>query len=184
MVSVVQQVCGGQPRTALLAALVVTGAVHAVAARTAAAQAGQPPVRHGLVRRPAAADSTSLTQIRATLDASADAWNRGDLDGFMSSYAPGEGTTFVGRRGLIRGPVEIRATYAPRFAPGAPARGRLHFEQLEVDLLAPDVANAIAYYVLSVRTAAGRDSTIARGPTSLVMRRLGGAWKIVHDHSS
>jgi uncharacterized protein (TIGR02246 family) len=117
------------------------------------------------------------------LDASAQAWDRGDLDGFMASYAPGEGTTFVGRRGILRGPDQIRANYAPRFRPGA-RRGTLRFEDLQVDLLAPDVAHAIAYYVLSERTAAGRDSTVARGPTSLVVRRLGTGWKIVHDHSS
>ena len=45
--------------------------------------------------------------------------------------------------------------------------------------LAPDVINVIAYYRLM-----RGDSTTARGPTSLVMRRLGGAWKIIHDHSS
>ena len=117
------------------------------------------------------------------LDQSAAAWNRGDLDSFMQFYAPGEGTTFVGRRGIVRGPAEIRAGYAARFTPGA-ARGTLHFEQLEVDRLAPDVANVIAYYVLTQRTAAGTDSTVARGPTSLVVRKLGGAWKIIHDHSS
>ncbi len=129
------------------------------------------------------ADSSALAQIRAMLDASAAAWNRGDLDGFMRSYAPGDATTFIGRRGIVRGPAAVRAGYAPRFVPGF-VRGTLHFEQLEVDQLAPNVANAIAYYVLTVRTPAGTDSTIARGPTSLVMRRLGGEWRIVHDHSS
>jgi ketosteroid isomerase-like protein len=48
----------------------------------------------------------------------------------------------------------------------------------------PAVANAIATYVLTDRTAAGADTTVARGPTSLVMRRAGGRWQIVHDHSS
>ena len=28
------------------------------------------------------------------------------------------------------------------------------------------------------------DSTVARGPTSLVLRRVNGRWMIVHDHSS
>ena len=160
-------------------ALVTVGAL-LVAMPGADAQPG----RRDRVRRPTTTDSTARTEISAELDRSAAAWNRGDLDAFISSYAPGEGTTFVGRRGIVRGPAAIRASYAPRFAPGAPARGTLRFEQLEVDVLAPDVANAIAYYVLSARTAAGSDSMIARGPTSLVMRRLGGAWKIVHDHSS
>jgi ketosteroid isomerase-like protein len=38
--------------------------------------------------------------------------------------------------------------------------------------------------VLTDRTAAGADTTIGRGPTSLVMRKAGGRWRIVHDHSS
>ncbi len=143
----------------------------------------QPPVRHGLVRRPTGADTATRAAVQTMLDRSAEAWNRGDLDAFVGFYAQGEGTTYIGRRGIVRGPAEIRAVYAPRFAPGV-ERGTLRFEDLEVDLLAPGVANAIAFYVLSRRTAAGADSVIARGPTSLVVRRLGGAWKIVHDHSS
>jgi len=39
--------------------------------------------------------------------------------------------------------------------------------------------NAIAYYVLM-----RGDSVTARGPTSLVLRRVGGRWVIMHDHSS
>ncbi len=159
----------------------ILGAVHAPT--LARAQATPSAVHHGLMRRPTGADSTARSEIGAMLARSATAWNRGDLDGFMQSYAPGEATTFIGRRGILRGPTEIRASYAPRFAPGV-ARGTLRFEQLTVDLLAPDVANAIAYYVLSERTASGADSTIARGPTSLVVRKLGGEWRIIHDHSS
>ena len=43
--------------------------------------------------------------------------------------------------------------------------------------------NVIATYVLA-RHVAGRDSVTAQGPTSLVMRRVEGRWRIVHDHSS
>lgn len=105
-------------------------------------------------------------------------WTRGDLDGFMSDYLPGAGTSYVGRTGVLRGPAAIRANYAPRFAPGG-TRDSLSFEQIEVDVLAPGVAHAIAFYVLS-----RGDSTVARGPTSLVLRKVGGRWLIVKDHSS
>ncbi len=133
---------------------------------------------------PGATDpAAARAEIAAMMGRAAAAWNRGDLDAFMEDYAPGEGTTYIGRRGLLRGPAAIRAAYAPRFAPEA-RRGTLRFEALEVDLLAPGVANAIATYVLTERTAAGADSTVGRGPTSLVMRRAGGRWRIVHDHSS
>ena len=46
------------------------------------------------------------------------------------------------------------------------------------------VVNVIARYVLARHVAGGRDSVTATGPTSLVMRRVGGRWRIVHDHSS
>jgi ketosteroid isomerase-like protein len=68
--------------------------------------------------------------------------------------------------------------YAPRFAPGG-TRDSLSFRDLQVDVLAPNVVNAIARYVLM-----RGDSVTGEGPTSLVMRRAGGRWRIVHDHSS
>jgi ketosteroid isomerase-like protein len=37
----------------------------------------------------------------------------------------------------------------------------------------------LAFYVLS-----RGDSTVARGPTSLVLLKRDGRWRIVHDHSS
>jgi uncharacterized protein (TIGR02246 family) len=112
----------------------------------------------------------------ALLAHGAAAWNRGDLAGFMSDYA--FDATFVTKDSVIHGRPAIAARYAPRFAPGG-VRDSLFFQDLEVDVLAPDALNAIAYYVLQ-----RGDSVVARGPTSLVMRRVGGRWFIEHDHSS
>lgn len=126
-----------------------------------------------------AADGDPLrTQITAMLDRSAGAWNRGDLDAFVWDYLDSDRTTYIGRHGVIHGRAAIRAVYAPRFAqPGM--QDSLSFDKLEVDSLAPGVINVIAEYVLS-----RGDSVVARGPTSLVMERVDGGWKIVHDHSS
>lgn len=128
------------------------------------------------------ATSSELARVRgevtATLEHGARAWNAGALDDFMSDYLPDTTTTFVTGHGVLHGPEAIRGVYASRFAPGA-VRDSLHFEGLQVDVLAPDVVNAIAYYVLM-----RGDSVTARGPTSLVMRRVNGRWRIVHDHSS
>jgi uncharacterized protein (TIGR02246 family) len=128
--------------------------------------------------RPPVAREGMQAEIVAMLDRSARAWNRGDLDAFVGDYLDSSRTTFVGRRGLVHGLAAIRAAYAPRFAPGA-LRDSLSFEGVEVDSLAPGVAHVVAFYVL-----ARGDSTVARGPTSLVMVRRGGRWRIVHDHSS
>lgn len=122
--------------------------------------------------------AAARAEITAMMNRSAAAWNRGDLDAFVADYEDSPGTTYIGRRGIVRGRAAIRAVYAPRFAPGT-ARDSLSFENTEVDLLAPGVANVISWY----RLARG-DSTTASGPTSLVMRRSDGRWRIVHDHSS
>jgi ketosteroid isomerase-like protein len=127
---------------------------------------------------PTAAERDALArEVTAMLATSARAWNRGDLDAFMSDYYPGERTSYVTSRGLIHNPARIRERYAPRFAPGG-VHDSLSFENVEVDPLAPDVVHVIAWYVLS-----RGDSTVARGPTSLVMLRHDGRLRIVHDHS-
>lgn len=124
----------------------------------------------------AARDSAAFREVRELLEHGARAWNAGDLDGFVSDYAAD--ATFVTATRVVRGRAAIRQLYSRRFEPGA-TRDSLHFEQLEVDVLGQDELNAIAYYVLQ-----RGDSVTARGPTSLVMRRMSGRWYIVHDHSS
>lgn len=120
----------------------------------------------------------ALSEISAMMQTSARDWTRGDLDGFMESYEDGAAPTFVTPRGVLHGRDAIRDGYAPRFVPGA-MHDALSFENTEVDLLASDVANVVSYYRLT-----RGDSTTARGPTSLVMRRRDGRWRIIHDHSS
>jgi uncharacterized protein (TIGR02246 family) len=137
-----------------------------------------------VVRRPAppSAPAVDAAQIRrevmAVLDHGARAWDAGNLDDFVSDYLPDSGTTFITKTGVLHGVAAIRGVYAARFAPGA-QRDSLHFQNVEVDVLGPDVVNTIAWYVLT-----RGDSITARGPTSLVMRHVSGRWRIVHDHSS
>lgn len=127
-------------------------------------------------REPLVDPAMAREGIQAMLDHGAAAWNRGDLDAFVSDYVPD--ATFVTSRGLVRGVAAIRERYAPRFAPGG-VRDSLSFRDLEVDLLGPEAGNAIAFYVLM-----RGDSVTSTGPTSLVVRRVEGRWRIVHDHSS
>ena len=162
--------CPGATRRSELGAILPSGAKGAVIGQAiGAAQPSDTRVRDPQV---------ALRQICAMMARSADAWNHGRLDAFVGDYMEGEGTTYIGSRGIVRGPAAIREVYAPRFAPGG-VRDSLSFERVEVDLLGPDLANTIAWYVLM-----RGDSVTARGPTSLVMRRVKGSWKIVHDHSS
>jgi ketosteroid isomerase-like protein len=129
----------------------------------------------GPPRQPSAGMASAIS---GALDRSAAGWNSGDLGQFMGIYLDSPRTTYATHTRYIHGPVGIRAVYADRFAPGA-QRDSLRLVEVTVDSLSPVIANVMAFYVLS-----RRDSVTARGPTSLLMQRVGGTWYIVHDHSS
>jgi uncharacterized protein (TIGR02246 family) len=154
-------------RSLFLAAL----AASAAALTPAAACAQTPHVTGAGPERPAV-----WHEAAALLEHGARAWNRGDLDGFVSDYTTD--ATFVTSRGLVRGTAEIKARYAARFAPGA-VRDSLTFRLLDAERLGPRTASLVATYVLT-----RGDSVTSMGPTSLVLRKVAGRWKIAHDHSS
>jgi ketosteroid isomerase-like protein len=127
-------------------------------------------------------DSSSSTnpaaEISNQLDRAAGDWNRGDLEAFLSDYAPESTTTFVDGRRARHGFAFIRQNYAPRFAPGA-RRDSLHFEEVETRPLSPSLALVTARFVLT------RGNTVtASGPFTLVMELRPAGWRILHDHSS
>jgi uncharacterized protein (TIGR02246 family) len=127
----------------------------------------------------AGSDQTALTQqLTAQLERGASDWNRGDLDAFLSDYAPESTTTFVDGRRARAGFDFIRSHYAPLFVPGA-RRDSLHFEEVKVRRLSPTLALVTARYVLQRGGA-----VTASGPFSLVMEQRPQGWKILHDHSS
>jgi uncharacterized protein (TIGR02246 family) len=106
------------------------------------------------------------------------AWNRGDLDAFMSDYAPGDLPTYVSAGHLVRGFDAIRSHYAPAFAPGA-QRDSLRVEELQVRTISDRFVLLSARYVLF-----RGGVTTASGPFTLLMEHRPEGWKILHDHSS
>jgi uncharacterized protein (TIGR02246 family) len=122
--------------------------------------------------------SDPTPELRALLDQSARAWNAGDLDGFMITYARDSATTFMTAEGPIYGYDTIRARYAPRFEPGA-QRDSLRFTDLVVRPLDAEYAIATVRYVLE-----RGDSVTATGPFTVVLRHESEGWRMIHDHTS
>jgi uncharacterized protein (TIGR02246 family) len=121
------------------------------------------------------------TMIIATLQASTDAWNRGDLEGFLEPYLDSPQTTFAGSSGVTRGKDAIRSTYQSSYwKSGTPAEA-LRFDEIEVRPLGADHALAVGRYVVSDRVSGAQTAT---GLFSLVLVRTPQGWKILHDHSS
>jgi len=132
------------------------------------------------------ADGPSLASARATanagpeleaaLQATAAAWNGGDIDGFMAPYAPA--ATYMTPGGLI-GVDAMRARYLAKYFTGAKPDQQLRFDQLEVRALGSEHALMTGRFTL-----AGGGKAEQTGRFSLVWLRSAQGWKILHDHSS
>jgi uncharacterized protein (TIGR02246 family) len=120
----------------------------------------------------------AAARVEALLVRSAAAWNRGDLDAFLSDYAVDSTTTFVAGGHVQYGFDWIRENYAPGFDPGAD-RDSLRFESVAARPLGNEYLLATARFVLFEG-----GSVTASGPFTLILQRHGPEWKIVHDHTS
>jgi hypothetical protein len=123
-------------------------------------------------------DADFEARVEEILQLSADAWNTGNLEGFMVHYERAPTTTYIGSSGLLVGYDAIHGRYAPDFEPAA-ARDSLRFESIRTRRLEQRFGIATARYVLY------RDGqTTSTGPFTLVLMQVEGAWKIIHDQSA
>ncbi len=121
--------------------------------------------------------ASSESSIQEVLGVQVDAWNRGDLSTFVTTYA--DNCLFVGKQ-VVRGRPAVLARYRKTYS-NAAAMGKLEFSDLEVHQVNPDVALVIGHFHLT-RTAEGGGD--AQGVFSLVFQKIDGKWEIVLDHSS
>ena len=117
------------------------------------------------------------SEIRALLLAQQEAWNRGDIDGFMNGYARGETTVFVSGDEVTRGWQTVRDRYLKRYGDRT-KMGTLPFSDLEIEQLAADSTIALGRWELK------RATDNPRGRFTLIFRRTPDGWRIVHDHTS
>ena len=81
--------------------------------------------------RCAGTDSKCIAQIRSVLRAQQDAWNRGDIDGFMNGYARSASTVFVSEDTVRRGWETVRERYRKKYSDRA-KMGTLSFSDIEI----------------------------------------------------
>ena len=122
-------------------------------------------------------DAKTVAAVRAVLDAQAAAWNRGDIEGYMDGYARSDDVVFVSGDSLTRG----WQTVLDRYKKGYDTRekmGTLEFSDLEIKVMGKDVAAAHGRWQLT------RAADKPHGRFTLIFRREGRNWRIVHDHTS
>lgn len=125
--------------------------------------------------RPAA----DYPEIRCVLAKQADAWNRGDLEGYMQGYWKSDETVFRSSKGEARGWQAVLDRYRQTY-PTPDKMGQLAFEGLQISRTGEDQAEVSGRYRLKPADAKGTAQT---GRFYLTMRRIDGAWVIVKDYT-
>ena len=116
-------------------------------------------------------------QIRSVLRGQQNAWNRGDIDGFMNGYARSASTVFVSEDTIRRGWETVRERYRKKYSDRA-KMGALTFSDIETTLLSSNAAAVLGRWSLK------RANDQPHGRFTLIFKRLPEGWRIVHDHTS
>jgi len=116
--------------------------------------------------------------LAALLDRQQQAWNRGDLAGYMEGYARTPELVFTSGGKIRRGWAETLAAYRKRYGGDRAGMGRLTLEVLGVQAVGGDGAVVLGRWRLTETPQAGG------GVFSVVAERRPEGWRIVHDHTS
>jgi uncharacterized protein (TIGR02246 family) len=118
-------------------------------------------------------------EVRAVWTAQVDAWNRGDLDGFMTGYWNAADLVFFSNKTETRGWQQTLDRYRATYKAEGRQMGTLDFPQLEFKVFGPTAVLARGRWRLKMPD--GKESS---GMTSVIFEKRPEGWRIVHDHSS
>jgi uncharacterized protein (TIGR02246 family) len=131
-------------------------------------------VAAGAAQQPA--DSTA--EVRTFVHQYIEAINRADAAGLMELYARVPGVSSADNTDVTHGWDAIRNDAASL----AQSHYRMELDTVDVQPLGSGYALAVAKATYSFGTPQG--SLRVRGVLTLVLQKIGNAWKVIHDHSS
>jgi uncharacterized protein (TIGR02246 family) len=121
-----------------------------------------------------AADQAAIRHVIAGMEA---AWNRGDFRSYMAGFKYPD-VVFVSRGQFQRDWQGTLDHYVRDYGGSPERRGRLHFWDIRIEMLAPDAAQLISRYRLE-----GGDHP-QDGINTRLMRKVDGRWVIALNHVS
>lgn len=131
-----------------------------------------------LLAEPAMASPKSeRTAILSVIQRMESAWNRGDFRGYMAGFRNPD-VTFVSGGKFQDGWQGTLDHYVRDYGGAPERRGKLHFYNMKVDLLAPDAAMLIGQYRLE------RPGRVTEGVNTRLFRKVRGKWRISVNHVS
>jgi ketosteroid isomerase-like protein len=123
---------------------------------------------------PQQADKVAILDTVHRIEA---AWNRGDFRGYMAGFKNPD-VIFVSGGKFQDGWQGTLNHYIRDYGGSAERRGRLHFYNMKVDILAPDAAMLIGQYRLE------RGPRVTEGVNTRLFRKINGKWVITVNHVS
>ncbi len=115
--------------------------------------------------------------IRQVLEQQVEAWNQGDIEGFMEGYLESDSTRFASGNTVYYGWKEVLNRYRQRYATPE-AMGILTFSDLDIRVLSDQYALVFGRWSLQ------RKEDRPSGLFTLLFVRTSRGWRIVHDHTS
>jgi ketosteroid isomerase-like protein len=115
--------------------------------------------------------------ILQTIDRMEAAWNRGDFKGYMAGFKKPD-VVFVSGGKFQKDWQGTLDHYVRDYGGSAERRGKLHFYNMKIDILAPDAAMLIGQYRLI------RGKRVTEGVNTRLFRKFGGKWLITMNHVS
>jgi ketosteroid isomerase-like protein len=124
-----------------------------------------------------AQDGSAAHQIRSVMDEQVAAWNKGDIDAFMTGYWRSDKLAFVSGENVTRGWQPTLDRYKRTYDSRA-KMGTLTFSDLEITVLSKDAAVVLGSWALQ------REGDKPHGKFTLIFRKFKDGWRIVMDHTS
>jgi ketosteroid isomerase-like protein len=117
------------------------------------------------------------TAIISTVTRMESAWNRGDFRGYMAGFKNPD-VVFVSGGKFQDGWQGTLDHYIRDYGGSAERRGKLHFYNMKIDILAPDAAMLVGQYRLE------RGNRVTEGVNTRLFRKVRGRWLITVNHVS
>lgn len=125
----------------------------------------------------AASPQADRAAILNTIHRMESAWNHGDFRGYMAGFKNPD-VVFVSGGKFQAGWQGTLDHYIRDYGGSAERRGKLHFYNMKVDILAPDAAMLIGQYRLV------RGTRVTQGVNTRLFRKIEGKWLITMNHVS
>ncbi len=123
---------------------------------------------------PGTSDEQVSKAVIPVIEAQQAAWNRGDIEGFMNGYERAETTAFVSGNELTRGWQTVLNRYKQHYTTRE-QMGALTFSELDIKPIGASYAIADGRWQLK------RTNDTPHGRFTLLFRRTGNDWRIIHD---